>query len=147
MWQKIFDQLTTAGQNQHNFFWPEVGKEEETTMLRTLFITAISLDIMTADQLERFLSSMVEMNVGAPCRDAVPGSGRGALYDDLYTAAGELVDADEKLSPLSLLLFGKSLIPARDRENLEQDLGKLHTAAKNSSPGAVLDHSARGMYC
>jgi hypothetical protein len=133
MWQDIFDQLTSAGQGQHNFFWPEVDKEVETTMLRTLFSTAISLDIMTADELERFLSRMMAMNAAAPGYDILilPGSGIGSFSDDLYTATGELVDADEKLSPLSLLLFGKSLIPDRDRESLELDMDTLCTADNN----------------
>ena len=128
MWQDIFDQLTAAGKMRHTLFWPEVGKEEETAMLRTLFNAALSLDVMTVAQLERFLSSMVQMNVAAPGHHTVPGPGIGALYDDLYAATCELVEADEKLSPLSILLFGKSLIPAHDRENLEQDIEKLCTA-------------------
>jgi hypothetical protein len=142
MWQDILDQLKANVQIHHNIFWPEMSKEEEYITLQALFGAAISLDIMTAGQVERFLFSMVEMNSAAPNNDTEPGSERGSSYDDLYAATRELVEADEMLSPLSMLLFGKNVLPASDRENLELDLDRL---GQVSSPGAFMEYSARGV--
>jgi hypothetical protein len=143
MWQDILDQLKATVQIHHNIFWPEMSKAEEYTTLQALFGAAISFDIMIAGQVERLLLSMMKMNSAAPDNDTEPGSGRGSSYDDLYTATRELVEADEMLSPLSMLLFGKNLLSASDRENLEQDLDRL---GRVSTTGACMEHSAQGVY-
>ena len=86
-------------------------------MLQQLFATAIARNVLSSDHVEQFLLEVCAMQ--APAQGA---ASQQSLFFDLDAATRNLLAMDEKLSPLSLTLFGKRLLSDLDRETLKQAL-------------------------
>ncbi len=120
MWQELLEQLKATGETD-NLFWPEVNRDREYLMLEQLFTAAIEGRILAEGEAEWFLTCVLSMTTGA----RNDGSGLMAANGqsaNVYAATRELLDMDEKLSPICHALFKKRLVAPADREILEQDL-------------------------
>ena len=118
MWQNMLEQLMTTEELTDNLFWPDVDRHREHLMLWQLFTTALTRNVLVDDEVDRFLSGMAFMTGIAP-----DGRTEIDFSATMHDAMAELLDMDQKLSPLSLTLFGRRLIPESDRDLLRQDIG------------------------
>ncbi len=119
MWEYVFEQMTAAGFAQQNVFWPDLDWETEQALLHHLFTIACLRGLLTGDRVERFLNDVSAVYAPGCCgKHADCGS---EAYD-MVSATRSLLHMDDVLSPLSVMMFGRSLLPDHDRELLQEAL-------------------------
>lgn len=119
MWQDIADEFEKTAETAGNHFWPDVSGKEEGSMLRQLWTAALQENVLTAGQIETFLTHVLCMSVPTPCLKAAAQS---ECSDILKELSRELLFIDEKVTSICIQLFGRPLLPEHLRTSIAQDL-------------------------